>query len=171
MRGAMPAVLRLALAGACLGLAIACASAARPSGSPPEASRSLSVTGFGAGASVNPRSVIVFQDRLLAALDKAGLKTTLVGEKSEVQEGEWLLRGRIVDLPVLGATSGLGRVVVHAELLRGNKLLLSKTYEEGVFFGVDGQGTEYTGDQPQTRAMGLAIRGMVKDVRRVMGRG
>ncbi len=152
-------------------LTLGCASAERPSGTPAGAKLTLSVTGFGASESVDGRSVLVFQERLLAALAKAGFETTLVGSEGAPAGEGWLLRGRIVDLPVMGATSGPGRVVVHAELLRGGRILLAQTYEQEVFYGESGQGTDYTGDQPQSRAMGLVLRQMVKDVRSVTGGG
>jgi hypothetical protein len=114
-------------------------------------------------ATVTPAALQAFRERLASGLEKSGFDPVL-REPSEAIPGEGLLlRTKVLELPRLGDNPGLGRVVVAVALYRSGVLILDRSYEEQAFFGVNGQGNYYSGDQPQFRAMNLAVRAIAKD--------
>jgi hypothetical protein len=115
---------------------------------------------------VTPAALQAFRERLASALSKSGLDL-LMREPSREADGKGLLlRVKVLELPRLGDNAGFGRVVVAAALHREGSPLFDRTYEEQAYFGVDGHGDYYSGDQPQFRAMNIAVRAIARDTER-----
>lgn len=114
-------------------------------------------------ATVTPGALQAFRERLVSALNKSGFDPVLREPGEAAPSKGLLLKVRVLELPRLGESPGLGRIVVAAALHREGALVLDRTYEEQAFFGVNGEGGYYSGDQPQYRAMNLAVRAIARD--------
>jgi hypothetical protein len=151
-------------------VASACSTMQHPkeSGGKTSPALALEIVVPASSATVTPGALQAFRERLLSVMKNSGFDPVLRDPSGAATAEALLLRAKVLELPRLGDNPGLGRVVVAVAFYRNGELVLDRSYEEQAYFGVNGDGNYYSGDQPQFRAMNLAVRAIARDAEKAV---